>query len=313
MTAQAMSDGTSITGSLRRRLGEERLPTWLVTLLFLLPGLFFYVCFLVVPLIGTVILSFTNWNGFSFAQIQFIGLGNFAEIIHDQVFWRSVQHTLVFLAGNLTLKIGLALVIALLLDQNIPGANLFRGIYLLPTVMSLVVIGVTFKLALSPTLGFMNPLLKSIGLTVLSGDFLGDPKRALFVLVLIDAWSGFGLFMFLFVSRLVGISQDLHEAAFVDGANRLQDIWYITLPQLKTTYAMIMLLGAIESFKMFANVYVLTNGGPYHATEVLSTWAYFEAFTANKVGYGSTILLIQLLLTVLVVYLQTKYQPKADE
>jgi raffinose/stachyose/melibiose transport system permease protein len=286
----------------------DRLPA----LLFLFPGLFFYICFLVLPLVGTLILSFTDWNGFSFLQIRFAGLENFRHMVDDPVFLWSFVHNLVFFLGNMTLKIGLALLLALILDQGIPGANLLRGVYLLPTVLSLVVVGVTFKLALSPTLGFINPFLKAIGLHSLAGDFLGSPSRALIVLVLIDSWGGFGLFMFLFVSRLIGISQELHEAAYIDGANRLQDIWYITFPHLAATYAMVALLGAIESFKLFANVYVLTTGGPNHASEVLSTWAYFEAFTANKVGYGSSILLIQLLITVLIVFFQTKYQPRVD-
>ncbi len=287
----------------------DRLPAFL----FLFPGLLFYVCFLVLPLVGTLVLSFTDWNGFSFQQIRFVGFENFRHMVKDDpVFLWSFVHNLVFFLGNMTLKIGLALLLALILDQGIPGANFLRGVYLLPTVLSLVVIGVTFKLALSPTLGFINPFLKAIGLRSLAGDFLGSPSRALIVLVLIDAWGGFGLFMFLFVSRLIGISQELHEAAYIDGANRLQDIWYITFPQLAPTYWMVALLGAIESFKLFANVYVLTTGGPNHASEVLSTWAYFEAFTANKVGYGSSILLIQLLITVLIIFLQTKYQPKVD-
>jgi ABC-type sugar transport system permease subunit len=119
--------------------------------------------------------------------------------------------------------------------------------------------------------------------------------------------------MFLFISRLVSIPQELHEAAFVDGASLRQDIWHITLPLLKPTAAMVLLLAAIDSLKIFATVYIMTRGGPSHASEVLSSWAYFQAFTANKVGYGSAILIVLLVITFILAYIQvTRFQPKEE-
>ncbi len=281
--------------------------------LFLFPGLFFYVCFEIVPLVGTTVLSFTNWNGFDFRQIKLSGFGNFSEITKDHVFWLSLLHNVIFTAGSLTLRLGVALMLALILDQSFPAANFIRGVYLLPTVLSLVTIGVTFKLALSPTLGFIVPFFKAIGLKALAIDNLGNSKTVMQTLVLIDTWCGVGLFMFLFTSKLMTINQDLHEAAKVSGANVFQDIWYVTLPLLKATTAMIMLIGVIESFKIFPTVYIMTNGGPWHSSEVLSSWAYFQAFTANRVGYGSSILFVQLIITVIFAFIQTKYQPREIE
>jgi raffinose/stachyose/melibiose transport system permease protein len=286
---------------------------WILALPFLGPALIFYTLFLIVPLLGTIALGFTEWTGFNFADIKFVGVENFREIGKDPIFWLSLRHNLVFLFGAIILKTSVALLLALALDQRLPLTNLFRGVFLMPTVISLVVVGIVFRLALSPSLGLINPFFKAIGLGAFAGDWLGDPQRVLPMLIIIDTWHGFGLYMFLFIARLVGISQELHEAAFVDGANVRQDILHISLPLLKPTAAMVLLLAAIDSLKLFAIVYVMTKGGPSHGSEVLSTWAYFQAFTANKVGYGSAVLIVLLAITFILAYIQTtRFQPKEE-
>ncbi len=289
----------------------SRTRSWILAAPFLAPAFIFYTMFLIIPLLGTLALGLTQWSGFNFADIEYVGLSNFRDMGDDPIFWTSLKHNLIFLVGAISLKTGLALFLALVLDQRLPLTNLFRGIYLMPTVISLVVVGVVFRLALSPSLGLINPFFEAIGLGRFTGDWLGNPGRVLPILILIDAWRGFGLYMFLFIAKLVSISQELHEAAFVDGADLLQDIWHITLPLLKGTAAVVLLLAAIDSLKLFAIVYVMTNGGPSHKSEVLSTWAYFQAFTANKVGYGSAILIVLLIITFVLAFIQvTRFQPK---
>ena len=284
-------------------------PEWVLAIPFLAPALVFYALFLLVPLFGTLALSLTSWTGFNIADIQFVGLDNFRALGRDDVFWQSLRHNLTFLVGAVMLKTTIALLLALALDQHLPFSHFFRGVYLMPTVISLVVVGVVFTLVLSPSLGLINPFMKAIGLGQFAGAWLGNPRMALPLIIVIDVWHGFGLYMFLFISRLIAIPQDLHDAAFVDGANGWQDIFHITLPLMKSMVAMVVLLASIESLKLFAIVYVMTNGGPNHATEVLSTWAYFQAFTANKVGYGSAILVVLLAITFVLAYIQvTRFQ-----
>ncbi len=288
-------------------------PEWLLAIPFLAPALVFYAIFLLVPLLGTLLLSVTNWSGFNIADIEFVGLDNFRTLGGDDVFWQSLRHNLTFLVGSVILKTSIALALALALDQHLPFSNFFRGVYLMPTVISLVVVGVVFGLVLSPSLGLINPFLTAIGLERFTGTWLGSPQMALPIVIAIDVWHGFGLYMFLFISRLMAIPQDLHDAAFVDGANGWQDILHITLPLLKSMVAMVVLLASIESLKLFSIVYVMTKGGPNHATEVLSTWAYFQAFTANKVGYGSAILVVLLVITFILAYIQvTRFQVQDD-
>ncbi len=286
---------------------------WIMVLPFIVPPLIFYTLFMVVPMFGTLLLGFTQWTGFNFADIRFVGGANFRAMANDEIFWMALKHNMIFLVGAITLKTGVALALALALDMRLPFTNLFRGVFLMPAVISLVVVGIVFRLAFSPSLGLVNPFLSAIGLDSLTGEFLGDPDRVLPVLIIIDTWHGFGLYMFLFISRLAGIPQELHEAAYADGAGLLKGIWHITLPLLKPTAAMVLLLSAIDSLKLFANVYVMTKGGPNHASEVLSSWAYFQAFTANRVGYGSAILIVLLIITFILAYLQqTRFQPKDE-
>jgi raffinose/stachyose/melibiose transport system permease protein len=314
MASSQLTDEANATlpsgGAVTRKGGfGYRARGWLLAAPFLAPALLFYILFMLVPMLGTLALGFTEWTGFNFADVKFVGMNNFAAMGKDPIFWFSLRHNLIFLFGAISLKTLVALLLALALDQRIPFSNLFRGVFLMPTVISLVVVGIVFRLALSPSLGLINPFFQAIGLPSLAGDWLGDPRRVLPVIIIVDTWQGFGLYMFLFISRLVGISPELHEAAFVDGANLRQDIWHITLPLLKPTIAMVLLLAAIDSLKIFANVYIMTKGGPSHASEVLSTWAYFQAFTANKVGYGSAILIVLLVITFVLAYIQvTRFQ-----
>lgn len=286
---------------------------WMLVVPFLAPALVFYALFLLVPLLGTLALSVTDWSGFNVADIRFVGLDNFRELGNDAVFWQSLQHNLTFLVGSVVLKTTVALLLALALDQRLPFSHFFRGVYLMPTVISLVVVGVVFTLVLSPSLGLINPFLTAIGLERFTDTWLGNPDLALPLVIVIDVWHGFGLYMFLFISRLIAIPQDLHDAAFVDGANGRQDILHITLPLMKSMVAMVVLLASIESLKLFSIVYVMTKGGPSHATEVLSSWAYFQAFTANKVGYGSAILVVLLVITFVLAYIQvTRFQAQEE-
>jgi raffinose/stachyose/melibiose transport system permease protein len=304
---------SGVAGSSVRPRTLSWAPEWLLAIPFLAPALIFYAIFLLVPLLGTLLLSLTNWSGFNIADIEFVGLDNFRALGSDEVFWESLRHNVTFLFGSVILKTTVALFLALALDQHLPFSSFFRGVYLMPTVISLVVVGIVFGLVLSPSLGLINPFLTAIGLERLAGTWLGNPRMALPIMVAIDVWHGFGLYMFLFISRLMAIPQDLHDAAFVDGASGWQDIVHITLPLLKSMVAMVVLLASIESLKLFSIVYVMTKGGPNHATEVLSTWAYFQAFTANKVGYGSAILVMLLVITFILAYIQvTRFQGQDD-
>lgn len=276
---------------------------------FLLPALILYVVFVIVPLCGTVALSFTHWRGFDFRTLRYIGLSNYGKLVSDPVFWKSLFNTFVFTGVSVTLQVTVALVVALFLEQNIFLGKFFRGGYLMPAAISLVIIAIVFDLLLSPALGILKELFKPVGLQRLArfGMWFSDPKKAIWGLSLIQVWYGFGFSMFIFISGLKSIDPQLFDAAQVDGASGLQKIVYITLPLLKGTASVAFLLATMWGLSVYALPYVMTRGGPGHATEVLSTWAYYSGFQYQQMGYGSTIAIALLLLGLTVSFLIFKF------
>jgi raffinose/stachyose/melibiose transport system permease protein len=264
---------------------------------FIAPAYGFYLLFLIVPLVFTIVLSFTSWDGFDFGSISFNGVANYRELVHDQVFREALVHNVWFLLGSMVIKTLLALALALALYRKFAGSGFFQAVFLVPSVLSLIVVGLVFEFILDPNNGLINPLLRSVGLGGLAGVWFGDPHRALPILVLLDVWVAFGIYMFIFLSSLANLPADVSEAARIDGANGWQETVHVTVPMLASTVKMVLLLSAIDSLKVFATVYVTTDGGPNHASEVLSTWAFFQAFTNNRVGYGNAILVVLLLVT----------------
>jgi ABC-type sugar transport system permease subunit len=286
-------------------LRESRAET-LTAYAFVFPAVFFYTLFLAIPTLGTVAISFFDWSGITFADMQFVGLGNYAELASDGVFFDALLHNLIFIAVGTTATVVLGLGLAVLLEQELPGSRMFRGIFFVPSVTSLVVVGIVFTLLLSPELGVVNPLLEALGLGGLTRAWLGDPGTALPAVIAADVWRSFGLAMFIFVAGLKGIDVGLHEAARVDGATAWQQFRHITLPLLRPVTLTVVLLVSIQSLKLFDLVYVMTNGGPSHASEVLSTWTYYQAFTFNRMGYASSISVTLLLITVGIGILQVR-------
>jgi raffinose/stachyose/melibiose transport system permease protein len=266
---------------------------------FILPAYFFYAGFLIVPLILTFLLSFTSWNGVGYSNIPLAGWNNYIRLMQDPVFMTSLLNNAAFLVSTMIIKIGLAFALALMLRREFPGASFFRATFIIPSILSMIVVGVILKFLFHPSNGIINPLLQSVGLGQFVGAWLGDPNRALPILIGLDVWLGFGLSLFVFLAGMSTLPQDVFEAAKVDGAKPWQETWYITIPLLTPTFRLVALLVAIESLKVFGTVYVATSGGPNHATEVVATWAFFQAFTANQVGYGSAIMAVLIFATLI--------------
>jgi raffinose/stachyose/melibiose transport system permease protein len=270
------------TGSLLSR------PTG-ATVLFVAPGVLVYVVFMFLPLVATVVLSFSLWSGFNVSDIHLGTLENYSRLRHDPVFKEALEHTLVFVVAGAVIATALSLVLALVLFSKLAFARFFRVLFVMPAVISPVVIGLIFVLMLDPNLGAINPFLQRIGLGHFAGVWLSDPHKALVILILVQVWATFGLYMLLFISRLGLIDDDQWDAASVDGASYLQTLWSVVLPQMQSVIGIVLLLALIDCTKVFNTVFVMTSGGPNHATEVLSTWSYTKAFGESDVGYGDAI------------------------
>lgn len=270
---------------------------------FILPAFLVFILFLILPLCGTIALSFFRWDGYSLADLKFIGSKNYEQLSQDSVFWRALWNTMIFVGTAVTAQCMLGLVIALLLEQDLPLGKFLRGSYFVPAVVSLVVTGIAFEIILSRDLGVLHSLLEPVGLGRFADSLslmLTNPKKAMIVLIAIQIWYGFGWSMFIFVSGLKAINPELYEAGKIDGVTGWQNTIYITLPLLKGTASVAILLTSMRTMKVFALPYVMTRGGPNHATEVLSTWAYCEGLTYQHLGYGSAGLVALLFLGLLV-------------
>jgi ABC-type sugar transport system permease subunit len=271
--------------------------------LMLLPGFLFFLFAYLLPILGTVYLSFFKWSGFG--AMKFIGLENYVNrLINDRVFFIALKNTILFVILVVLIQIGLSLLLAVLLESNLKFAKFIRGVYFVPTVISFIVVGLLFNFVFSPSVGFVNVFLKTIGLGVFAGQWLADPGKALFIVILIYIWKSFGISLFLIIAGIQSIPMELFEAAMVDGANIWNKFFNITLPLLTRVVVLNMILAASSSLKVFDLVYSLTKGGPVNATEVLGTYMYAQGFSFLRFGYGAAISIVIFLIALVITLIQ---------
>lgn len=256
---------------------------------FIIPAFIFLFVFLIIPFIGTIIFSFADWKSFFYSEFRITGISNYINLFKDSVYLISLRNSVLLLVIAVIGQVGLGLIIALLLEQKLFAGSFFRGTYLIPMTVSLFVSGMVFSIMLDPSLGVFDFILKPLGLGEIGKVWLASPTIALWVIYIVTIWHGFGWSMFIFVSALKGISPTLFEAAVVDGASEFKKIIHITIPLLKNAIGIAVITTSLYAISIFEIPYVLTNGGPYHATEFLSTWGYQQGFNFSNVGYGAAI------------------------
>lgn len=302
-----MEQSVRRTWSLRRGSGRRRLRIQrsLTAYLLLAPGLIFYVPFHFLPIVGVFAFSLFKWKGYSFGSMQWVGFDNYVRMMGDKYFWQALGHNLQFVIIVVIVQTVFALALALILEQKFRLSVFFRGVYFMPTVLSLVVVGILFSLILTPANGLLNTFLRSVGLSNIQPAWLGDPKLALNVVIGVHMWKDFGLSLFLFIAGLEAISDEVLDAAKVDGASGWDIIWRIIIPMLRETTTVVVILTTIVCFKVFDLVMAMTGGGPFFATEVLSVRMYNQTFDYNRVGYGSSIAVVLFIITFSVSILQS--------
>jgi len=178
----------------------------------------------------------------------------------------------------------------------------FRSIFYSPAVLPLVAVGIVWAWIYNPMFGVINNFLRIMGLHALARPWLGDPRIALYSVILTAIWQGTGFPMLLFLAGLQGIPKELYEAAEIDGAGSLQSFFYITLPSLRETFVVVVSLLIVNSLRVFDLVYAMTWGGPGKATQVLGTWMYFNTFVYHRAGFGSSIAWIMTAISLIIVY-----------
>jgi raffinose/stachyose/melibiose transport system permease protein len=282
-------------------------------ILFISPGLAIYLVFMLLPFINTIYLSFTNWNGATISK-DFVGLSNYARMFGDAAVLKAFFNNVIWVIIGTISPVVIGLFLALLLWSGTRGSLIFRTIYFLPFILPLVVVALVWQWIFHPLFGPLNKLLDNVGLEQLSGGWLGDPNTALYA-VLISAIPGAaGLVLVILFAALQNVDVSQVEAAKIDGANWFQRAWYIVIPQLAPVITMVTAITLIGGFAVFDNVFVMTGGGPGHASEVLGTYTYEVAFQQSQAGYGSTlaVLMTALSLVSAVIFVRLRERQRDD-
>ncbi|MEU3219109.1 sugar ABC transporter permease [Streptomyces sp. NPDC006971] len=270
---------------------------------FLLVPLALYAVFVIWPFVQSIYYSFTDWTGLS-PDFKMVGFANYTKMLKDDIFWKSLQHSVLLVLLLPLVTLGLALFFAFMLNvggrrrknatiSGVRGSGFYKIAYFFPQVLSIVIVALLFQFAFNPRSGMINGTLKTLGLDSVQPEWLGDPNLALICVMTVLVWSTVGFFVVLFSAGMASIPKDFYEAALLDGANRITTFFRITLPLLWDTvqsgwvYMGILALG-VEAFTA-VQVMTVGPGGPDYSTTVLPLYVYQTAFRDGQAGYATTI------------------------
>lgn len=288
----------------KRNINQKKLAPYL----FIAPAVIFFCLLLVYPIFSGFLLSFQDWNLLA-KEASFVGLGNYTKAFRDPLFKKSLWNTVYYTLMTIPATVVLSLVVALMINSRlVKWKSLFRILYFIPVVTSMVAISFVWKWMYNPRYGLINLALEAIGLN--GQSWLSSPTLALPSVAIMMIWQSLGFYMVLFIAGLQGIPETLYEASTIDGANRWQTFAYITLPLLNPTIVFILITSVINSFQVFVPVFVMTSsttgepGGPLNSTRVLVYHLYSIAFRNLDMGYGSAIAFILFAILLVITVLQ---------
>ncbi len=274
-----------------------------IGVLFLAPSLLLMAVFTAYPVLSSIYLSFTEWNGIAPVK-EWVGLANYERMLEDDLLWLSLRHNAVWIVVGSAGAIGLALLLAVLLSSQPQGFLLFRTAYFLPVIIGPAIVGLLWLRIYEPDVGVLAQLGEALGIGLFEQAFLGEPGTALPAVLVAAIWGGMGLYFLILLAALQGIERDLIDAARLDGASAWQRVRHIVIPQIANAINVTVVLAIIGSLRVFDVIWVMTQGGPANANEVIATYAYKKAFTESDFGYGSALTVV---MTVLALVLSALY------
>ena len=278
-------------------------------ILMALPALILLVTFLLVPFFMSVGYSFTNQRLLHNPNValKFMGFENYLRILRSDTFFAALRNNFVFTLVVVPVQVSLALLMALLFNQKMKGVVIFRTLSFSPIVITMVVVSIVWALLFNPNNGMINQLLHFLSFGSFNGfQWLYDTKTALPAIMILSVWQGVGFQMIILLAGLQSIPGELYEASSIDGANALQRFFSITIPSLRNTLIFCFLSTTVLAFKLFTQVWVLTQGGPETATITTVVMIYREGFAKQKVGYSSAIAVVFFLIVLIISLLQRK-------
>lgn len=306
MTERALDTAASTRARAEVRRGPRRRGgggeiSWL----FLLPALAIYGLVVLYPSVAGSYYAFTDWNGLDRTH-SFVGLANFRRLIHDDQALAALKNTILLAVAVTFIQNGIGLLIALGVSANIKSRNLLRTLFFAPAVLTPIVVAYLWKYIYSPR-GALNALLELIGLESLTRGWLGDSSLALWAVAAVVIWQYAGFSMVIFLAGLEGVPQELYEAAEIDGAGAFWKFWHVTFPLIAPATTVNLVLSTIGGLKLFDHVFALTEGGPGHASETLSTMIFDQGFVFGFFGYSTAVALVLTLIVSALALLQLSF------
>jgi len=256
----------------------------------MLPGLLFFATFMIYPLLKALQISLYRWSIMPGRPSEFLGLANYTRAFDDPIFWVALRNTVLYTMVTVPGQMILAMLVALLLNHVGRGRVFFRTIYYLPVITSWVVVSFLFRYLFQSPGGLINYLVVDV-LRILAEPvpWLRQAATAMVPILSLGIWKGIGWSMVIFIAALQTIPIEVYEAAAMDGANRWQRFWGITLPLVRPTVVFVLVMLIIGGFNVFISVYLITAGGPLKQTEVILSYMYHQAFDFLDFGYGAAI------------------------
>ena len=279
-------------------LNRESTVAWL----FILPAILGTLIFIIIPVFCSFSLSFAKWDLLN--SISFVGFDNYREIFREGLFWKILINTIIFALSTSVFGVIIPLILASILNTRIRGSEFFKSAYFLPYITPMIVIGVVWGWIFDPNIGFLNQFLH------LNINWLYDSKYAMPAIIIVSVWKLIGYNMILFLSGFSSISQEIFEAAMVDGATHLKRFFYVTVPLLSPTIFFVIIVTAISSFQVFDLIYLMTEGGPFDSTNVLVYSIYKNAFEYFNIGKASAIAYVLFVIILVLTLVQWHYRKK---
>jgi len=246
--------------------------------------------FVYYPILDNFVVSTTDEDIFT-GEVTHVGLANYQRLLDDPVVWTSLWNNGLYAVVSIVFQVFGALLLAAIIE-GLGSERLrrfWRAVYFVPSAISITVTGLLFYFIYQPDIGLLDALLKQIGLSELMRPWLGDEHTAIYAIIAMSQWQGFGYSTLLFAVAIQKIPRELYDAAIMDGAGPLRRLWYVTLPLTREMTGLMIIITVTGAFQVFNEVMVLTAGGPNNSSQVLGTWLYQQAFTENNFGYGAAI------------------------
>lgn len=263
--------------------------------LFLLPAIMVLVVFFFIPFFQTLGLSFLDYSN-NLYHPDFIGIRNYIGILHNSVFYKVMWNTFLYLIVAVPILVVFPLLLAVLINQKIRGITLYKILIYLPVIVSIVVAAIAFKWLYAQE-GILNYLMQLLHLPAIG--WLTDPKYAIYSVIILTIWKGIGYYMMIYLASLMSVPQELYEACDIDGANFWQKHLTVTVPHLMPVIALVTTISSISAMKIFAEIYVMTKGGPINSTKTIVYYIYEKAFENLDLGCASAMAVILLIIVLI--------------